>query len=135
MIKYIVSIILCVGMFTVGCQNPQQKLQQEVMDIHDEMMPLIREKIRPTQEKLTSMIKEAEQKKDSSSVNKYTTAYQQLDLADKAMHDWMNQFKTPTIEMPKEDAMKYLEDQKIKVIKMKEVMETNINAAREVIDF
>ncbi len=135
MIKYIVSILLCVGIFTVSCQDPQQQLQQEVMDIHDEMMPLIREKIRPTQDKLTSLIEDAKEKKDTSSISKYTQAYQQLDLADQAMHDWMNQFKRPTVEMPKEEAMKYLEDQKAKVIKMKEVMETNINAAKKVIEF
>jgi len=135
MIKYIGTLLILIGLLSVGCQNPQEKLRLEVMEIHDEMMPLIRKKIRPTQEKLTLMIKDAEQKMDSSSVNKYKIAYHQLDLADKAMHDWMNQFKTPTIEMPKEEAMKYLEDQKIKVTKMKEVMEINMKAAREVIEF
>lgn len=134
MIKYIGILLISIGFCLVSCQDPQQKLYEEVMAIHDEMMPDWH-KVKQAKTKLEPMMKNAEQQNDTSSVSKYETTYQQLDNAYEAMSVWMNQFKTPTIEMPKEEAMKYLEDQKVKVIKMKEVMETNINAAREVIDF
>ena len=134
MIKYIGTLLILTGLLSVGCQDPQQKLYGEVMAIHDEMMPDWH-KVKQAKMKLEPMMKNAEQQKDTSTVAKYQMTYQQLDKAYEAMSVWMNQFKTPTVEMPKEEAMKYLEDQKVKVIKMKEVMETNINAARKVIEF
>ena len=113
----------------------EEKLLKEVMVIHDEMMPLIRNKIRPTQKRLEGMMKNAEQQKDSITLTKYKTAHQQLEKADKAMNDWMRQFRTPTNETPHEEVMNYLKDQKVKVAEMKKVMEENMNAAREVIEF
>ena len=134
MTKYIGMILMLTGLLAVGCQDPQEKLYQEVMAIHDEMMPDW-SKVKQAKLKLKPMIEVAEQQNDTSTVGKYLKAYGQLDTAYEAMSVWMKQFKTPTIEMPKEEAMKYLEDQKVKVTKMKEVMETNITAARTVIDF
>lgn len=139
MYKYFGYIFLFTSLAFFACEDPLQKereqLYKEVMVIHDEMMPLVRNDIRPTQKKLETMIKEAINQQDADNASKYQTAFNQLEKADKAMNDWMRQFVTPPDEMSNQDAVDYLKDQKIKVAKMKKVMEDNMNAARKVIEF
>lgn len=139
-------------MFGVGilvlfsCDDPAKKekelqtkerdeIYKQVMEIHDEMMPLVFSKIRPTQKKLETMMKDAQTQQDSVNYQKYKTAFNQLENADKAMNSWMKQFRNPDVDTSHEEAIKYLKDQVVKVDEMKKVMEKNINAAKAVIDF
>ena len=121
-----------------GCEDPlkQERTQTygEVMAIHDEMMPQVRH-IRGAQTRLESMMKNAAQQKDSLNLNNYKTAFQQLETADQAMTEWMQQFSAPSKDTPDAQAIEYLKKQKTKVATMKKVMITNMDNARKVIDF
>ncbi len=138
MIKNISFFLILSSFFLFSCQeakpkdDPLQKereqIYKEVMAIHDEMM--IMTKIRGAQSKLKKMMES-----DSLNVEKYQTAYDQLQVADDAMMDWMRQFKNPPQNTDAKEAIEYLKDQKVKVEKMKEVMIENLDKAREVIDF
>jgi len=119
-------------------ENPlvteRTNLKEEVISIHDEMMPDWHAS-RKAQTKLKEMIKEETEQKNTAKVEEYETAHQQLEVVYKAMKDWMVQYKPPTSETSNEDAISYFKDQKTKVVEMKEVMIENLKEAKKVIDF
>lgn len=137
MFKNITVILILSSIFLFGCQDskpkedPLQKereqIYSEVMAIHDEMMMM--GKIRGAQGKLKKMMET-----DSANTEKYQTAYDQLQVADDAMMDWMRQFKNPPQNVKTKEAIEYLKDQKEKVQKMKDVMVENMDKAKQVID-
>lgn len=135
MVKNInILLTLCI-LFLFSCGNGNAELEaerekafKEVMKVHDEMM--VMGKIRGVQGKLKKMIEA-----DSINAPKYQTAIDQLQTADDAMMGWMKQFKNPSQDTDPKEAIEYLKDQKIKVDKMKAIMEENMNKAREVIEF
>lgn len=138
MFKNISLLLILSSIFLLSCgeekpkENPLEKereqIYKEVMAVHDEMMMM--QKIRGAQANLKKMMES-----DSTNVEKYQTAYDQLQIADDAMMDWMKQFKNPPQNTDAKDAIEYLKDQKIKVLKMKEVMVENLDKAKQVIDF
>lgn len=135
MIKNInILLTLCV-LFLFSCGNGNAELEAErekafkdVMKVHDEMM--VMGKIRGAQGKLKKMMEA-----DSTNAAKFQTAIDQLQTADDAMMGWMKQFKNPSQDTDPKEAIEYLKDQKIKVDKMKAIMEENMKKAREVIEF
>ena len=138
MFKNISLILILSSIFLLGCGETKpkedsllkekEKIYKEVMAIHDEMMMM--GKIRGAQGKLKKMMES-----DSTNVEKYQTAYDQLQAADDAMMDWMRQFKNPPQNTPTNVAIEYLKDQKAKVQKMKDVMVENLDKVKQVIDF
>ena len=130
--KNISFFLILSAIFLFSCEDSLQKEREqvfkEVMAIHDEMMMM--GKIRGAQSKLKKMMES-----DSTNVEKYQTAYDQLQIADDAMMDWMRQFKNPAQNTDAKEAIEYLKDQKVKVQKMKEVMVEYMDKARQVIDF
>lgn len=132
MLKNIGIILILSATFLLGCEDSLQKereqVYKEVMVVHDEMMMM--QKIRGAQSKLKKMIES-----DSTDVVKYQTAFDQLQVADDAMMDWMRQFKNPPQNTDAKEAIEYLKDQKVKVQKMKEVMIENIDKAKLVVEF
>jgi hypothetical protein len=132
MMKNISFFLILSAIFLFSCEDSLQKEREqvfkEVMAIHDEMMMM--GKIRGAQSKLKKMMES-----DSTNVEKYQTAYDQLQMADDAMMDWMRQFKNPAQNTDAKEAIEYLKDQKVKVQKMKEVMVENMDKARQIIDF
>jgi len=109
-------------------QKEREQVYKEVMAVHDEMMMM--QKIRGAQGKLKKMMIA-----DSTNIVQFQTAYDQLQVADDAMMNWMRQFKNPPQNTDAKEAIEYLKDQKIKVQKMKEVMIENMDKAKQVIDF
>lgn len=136
--KNISFFLILSSIFLFSCQDPKPKVDplqnkreqvyKEVMAVHDEMMMM--GKIRGAQSKLKKMMES-----DSTNVDKYQTAYDQLQVADDVMMDWMRQFKNPPQNTKAKEAIKYLKDQKEKVQKMKEVMVENMDKAKQVVDF
>ena len=139
MFKNISLFLILSSIFLLSCgeekpkedplQKEREKVYKEVMAVHDEMMM---GKIRGAQSKLKKMIM---LESDLSKVEKYQTAYDQLQVADDAMMDWMRQFKNPPGNTATKEAIEYLKDQNTKVQKMKEVMVENLDKAKQVIDF
>lgn len=131
--------------FLLSCDNTAQQkedplakeratLKDEVMAIHDEMMPDWRASSK-AQTQLEKMITSATEKHDLPNVEKYQTAHQQLEVVYKEMKDWMEQYRSPSAETSNEDAISYFKDQKVKVVKMKEIMVENLKEAKKVVDF
>lgn len=140
MFKNISLFLILSSIFLLNCgeekpkedplQKEKEKVYKEVMAVHDEMMMM--GKIRGAQSKLKKMIM---LESDLSKVEKYQTAYDQLQVADDAMMGWMRQFKNPPENTATKEAIEYLNGQNTKVQKMKEVMVENLDKAKQVIDF
>lgn len=130
--KNISLILILSTIFLLSCEDPllkeREQVYKEVMAVHDEMMMM--GKIRGAQSKLKKMMDS-----DSTTIEKYQTAFDQLQVADDAMMNWMRQFKNPPQNTEAKEAIEYLKDQKVKVQKMKEVMVENMNKAKQVVDF
>jgi hypothetical protein len=111
-------------------KGPNQSLYDEVMDVHDEVMPKM-DDIYKLKEKLKKQLAEAptmveEKKKDLEKT------ILQLDSASEGMMVWMRNFNPIPDSLGEEKARKYLEEQKIKVTKVKEDMLKAIEEAKAV---
>jgi len=128
MLRNISFFLILSSILLFSCKNEREQVFNEVMEIHDEMMMM--GKIRGAQGKLKKMMES-----DSMNIAKYQTAYDQLQVADDAMMNWMKQFKNPPQDADTKEAIEYLKVQKIKVQQMKDVMIENMDKARKVVDF
>jgi hypothetical protein len=109
-------------------KSPNQSLYDEVMDVHDEVMPKM-DDIYKLKEKLKKQLAEAptmveEKKKDLEKT------ILQLDSASEGMMVWMRNFNPIPDSLGEEKARKYLEEQKAKVTKVKEDMLKAIEEAK-----
>ena len=125
--RFIASLFI-VPILVIACQFDKNQdpevslLYDQVIEIHDEVMPKMRD-IRQLKKKLTS-ISSAEQNKDVK------LALQQLEDAHDAMMDWMAQFKMPK-NVEKSQSMDYLRGQMVSVNDMKAKMLDAIENANE----
>ncbi|MFM8914571.1 MAG: hypothetical protein ACKOE6_16885 [Flammeovirgaceae bacterium] len=111
--------------------NPNQALYDQVMDVHDELMPQmedlyklkkeIQDKIAQTPDMVADKKKELEQ----------TIA--ELDSADQTMMDWMHKFRPLPDSANQEKAREYLETEMEKVKKLKELFNESIEKAKGIV--
>lgn len=120
----IVVFLICILQFR--CTDPNAEvvqLEEEVIAIHDEVMP-----------KMTDIhqLKKGLQSKLSPEVdsNRLLNLILELEQADEAMMSWMDQYDAPDLTQPKEQNMLYLNQQKEKMIEVKNKMLTAITAAQ-----
>jgi hypothetical protein len=111
-------------------ENPNQALYDQVMDIHDEVMPRaediyqlkkeLQEKIASTPDLIAEKKKELEMTID------------QLDSADQSMMDWMHHFHPLPDSADQEKARAYLESEMEKIKKVRELTNESIEKAKGV---
>jgi hypothetical protein len=102
-------------------------LYDEVMKVHNEVMPKMDDilKLRGNLKKKITDTPEMPAEKKSA----IESAIVKLDSASEGMMVWMRKFTPPTDSTTEEKAREYLEDQKVKVQKVKEDMLKAIEAA------
>jgi len=106
---------------------------QEVMAIHDEVMPKLQDII-SLQENFKIRIDSLTEIDSTLAVlEELNNLNNDLAGADKSMMDWMHQFnsKINSNDVSDEVAMTYLEEQKVKILEVKERMNNSINSATE----
>ena len=111
--------------------SPNQALYDQVMSIHDEVMPKsqdcyklkkeLEEKIAATPNLIAEKKKELEM------------AINQLDSADRSMMDWMHKFNPLPDSADQETARAYLESEIEKINKVKSLVNESIDKAKEII--
>lgn len=109
--------------------NPNQTLYDQVMDIHDEIMPRVEEIYqlkKQLQDKITSTIDLAADRKEE-----LEQVISQLDSADHSMMDWMHTFRPLSDSVDQEKARAYLESEIEKIKKIKDLMNETIELAKE----
>jgi len=99
-------------------EDPNQALYNQVMDIHDEVMPKmdglykLKKQLQDSIAKTPAMVEETKKELEQT--------IQQLDSASNSMMEWMRQFNPPTDSTSEEALREYLEAQLEMVKKMRE---------------
>lgn len=132
------ALLLVIGLVSCGknqdkqssepaTDDPNKVLYNQVMDIHDAVMPQMDDIMRLKRE-----LKESVEKSSNLVPEKKKEIEQkilQLDSAGKAMMQWMNDFRPE--EYTGEDLREYLESEKERVTKVKELMLEAIEKAKK----
>lgn len=107
--------------------DPNKVLYNQVMDIHDEVMPRmddimkLKRELKQTIENSASLVPEKRKEIEQKIL--------QLDSAGKAMMDWMNDFRPE--DYTGEDLREYLESEMERIKKVKETMLEAIEKAKQ----
>lgn len=114
--------------FIISCGAPtDNKLYDEVMFIHDEVMPKMSD--------ISKLGKEIKKKKqelsDSTLIAIYDDHIKALNEADEAMYDWMHEFELPDQES---DVEPYLIKEKDRIQKVSDMMLSSIANAQKLLD-
>jgi DNA-binding ferritin-like protein (Dps family) len=117
----------------IEAQTQRDRLYDEVMAVHDEVMPHMRDIRRykeQIRDKIQSMAREGVT--DQREIQVLNNLIDQLESADDAMMGWMRAFGGRDIaQLDDEASIKYLEEQKQEIEKVKKEMETALSNARE----
>jgi Tfp pilus assembly protein PilF len=133
LIAFLSNALLLLG---VACGNPQtnntsniatekEKIMTEVIAVHDEVMPMMN-KIEDLQTALRADLKTATSEEQRAIIFEKLT---NLEKADKAMYEWMDNFKTDFPNMTDAQIIDYLNGEKISVTKMATTVKAAITAA------
>jgi hypothetical protein len=134
--KFAIVIILFASALCYSCNQPQTPeerkvaLEENVLAIHDSAMAKmddiyhLRRNLRALRDTL-----ETQPKPDSTTLKLLQTHILLLNRADESMMGWMRQYKAP-VEMNNEQATNYLNQELVKIMRVQEVMDSTINAAR-----
>lgn len=127
--------------FLLSCDNSSseksekkeevKKLKEEVMHIHDSIMPQMN-KVIELKSKLRQGIDDSayvspEMRDSAKSIMK------RLEKADKAMSEWMHNYEPPKLDTGVADAKQYLQKQKEKISKVQHVFKKSIEDANELL--
>lgn len=119
-----------------GCSGSKDKkekeMQEEVMAIHDEIMPKMGRLERLSQ-KLDSVKKslKSQDKASASKIVELEKKKQALSDAHKSMMQWMRNYERPSDTMAHQDVMEYLQEEKKKIQDVKDKFKTSIQQAEE----
>lgn len=131
-IKLIVTIVLLAALaYSCKQENQVEKLKTEVMAIHDEAMPEMGNLMnlkKPLESKIQTL--------DSAGANtdELKRLIHNLEEADEAMMEWMRNYKDPSPEMSKEEALKYLQNKMESIREVKQKINSSKAAAETVLD-
>jgi hypothetical protein len=109
--------------------NPNQALYDQVMDIHDDVMPKsdeIYELKKEIKDKITSANNLAPDKK-----KQLEQIISELDSADHSMMDWMHKFKPLPDSANQEKAREYLENEMERIKNVRELINGSLQKAKE----
>lgn len=123
--KILLSVVVVSMVFACSkSEDKQKKMIEEVMAVHDEVMPKMDE-IMTLKGQLDSISKVSP---DSA---KAKGLYVSLDSADVQMMEWMEKYNPDQVKgKSEEEVIKYYESEKNKIVKVKELTNTSIEEAK-----
>ncbi len=124
--------------FSIGCnteankKKKEQKLAEEVIAIHDEVMPKMDQifKLRKELKDLNNQFIANNAFMPGLDTGKSKMLIVNLDSSDKLMMDWMHHYNGGQGLYSHEEVMSYLEDEKKKITHVKEFTDKSIEEAR-----
>ncbi|MFD2515098.1 hypothetical protein ACFSRY_14595 [Pontibacter locisalis] len=134
--KYFILLISFAVAMLGGCnqgekpEEQKKELEDQVMEVHDSAMAKmstiyhLRRDIRALRDTLES------QQVDTAQLAPLYNSILQLNEADEAMMNWMRQYKAP-VSLSHEQAMSYLQNEMVKIKRVKNFMDTTIIAAQQ----
>ncbi|AFL82679.1 hypothetical protein Belba_0007 [Belliella baltica DSM 15883] len=113
--------------------NENQVLKNEVIAIHDEVMPYMGElkTLRKKVNEKAEILVEEDSLSNSEKVIELRILAKNLDDAFEGMFIWMRQFKNSYEEMNEEEIESYLLEQKKMVIKVRDDINSSMKAAKD----
>jgi len=136
-----IMTVIAFGTLLAACGDNAEQLQaqqetwEEMMEVHDEVMPKMGEISRLRRELTAKM--EALDSTETEQIETIDATLAQLDGADIGMMDWMGdlqQLSTLRENNSHDEIMAYLEQEKEKVQKVKENMLSAIEAGKQMLD-
>lgn len=128
-----ITPICLILLFVLACTNEKAQIQQlksEVIKIHDDVMPKSAD-INRTQRALKTFLKDSTIQVDTQA--EILKQLKLLDVADKAMSDWMIAYKAPSADDSFEVAMEHLNNEKVKITKVKELMLGSLESGNQLL--
>ena len=116
-------IFICLYLLMPGCssekKDPNDELKREVIEIHDEVMPLMGnlKSLKTKLEEKSNLISQSDSP-DIEKINRLDQLATDLDSAFSGMFVWMRQFNSDYEGMTKDEINNYLLEQKAKVEKV-----------------
>ncbi|MCF8237087.1 MAG: hypothetical protein K9I85_02945 [Saprospiraceae bacterium] len=127
MTKVIPFLVVCLFMlFATGCGEDIDQLHEEVMKIHDDVMPHMGE-----MHQLQQKLENAMVGKDSLERLPYLEAIGELQQGEDMMWTWMNNYRKPTSASA--ESVNYLEQQRQEVNKVAEQMTLAMTHSKELL--
>ncbi|MCL6259494.1 hypothetical protein M3O96_10365 [Aquiflexum sp. TKW24L] len=113
-------------------KETNELLKQEVISIHDEVMPKMDE-LKKLKKDILQKVENLESDSTSNSleIEKLNKIALDLDAAFEGMFVWMRQFKSTYDEMTPEEVEAYLLEQKLKVQVVNDQIKSSIEAANQ----
>lgn len=109
--------------------NPNQALYDQVMDVHDEVMPKTDEIYKLKKELQDKIAKSPDLVADKK--RELDQIIHELDSADHSMMDWMHKFNPLPDSANQEKAREYLENEMEKIKQVRELINGSIQKAKD----
>ncbi len=126
-------MLLCsITLIMVACNGSKKEmvaLDKETMDIHDEAMKEMADMNR-TSRALKAFVSTALMTPEQSAP--YSEALLNIENAETGMMNWMTQYKSPE-DLPAEQALAYLKDQKAKITKNRDDIHAALEAGKKLL--
>ena len=120
------SILFLLGFTSCSGGKDIEAMDREILVLHDEVMPLMVD-----MKKKRTLLEEKSMGIDSTQMATFRDAIRDLKIAEDGMWDWMNQYKKP--EIPSDEALKYLENQKETIQQVSESMKKSLSHAEDLL--
>ncbi|MEQ8550964.1 MAG: hypothetical protein RIC03_23815 [Cyclobacteriaceae bacterium] len=129
--KFLYSLIICLSVIACSSTSEKKKddlpaLKDEVMKVHDEVMP----KMGALMKAKKQLLKKAETETDSLKTMKYLEVSGQIELANESMMDWMHNYD-PNFDGDEVAMKNYLNEKKKSIDKVKIDMLSALLASEE----
>jgi len=129
--KFLYSLIISLAIISCSSTSEKKKedlpaLKEEVMKVHDEVMP----KMGPLMKAKKELLKKAETETDSLRIMKYLEVSGQIELANESMMDWMHNYN-PNFDGDEVAVKEYLNEKKKSIEKVKIDMISALLASEE----
>ncbi|MCA6075476.1 hypothetical protein [Fulvivirga sedimenti] len=111
-----------------GCSNPSEDLFNEVMAVHDEVMPKM-DDIMKEKGRIQEMINS---ENDSARIIMLRETISNLNSADESMMEWMRSFDRDKFSEDPDAQINYYREELIRINEVKEKMLTAINESKAV---
>jgi len=113
----------------VSAQKQKEvELYDEVISIHDELMPKIQE-IADLRMRVSEKLDSVDREQDPELVENLSTVILELDSAEEGMMNWMRNFKSTNDTLEHQLVMNYLDGEKKKIAEVREIMLNAIQTA------
>ena len=112
-------------------ERAEKNLQDEVLGIHDEVMPRMDELMRLKEQLIIKVDSLTNLEEDNNQVAELQVKIEQLRKSDSAMMTWMRQFKAVRDSVSHEERINYLTKEKERIEMVRAMMQEAIKDAKE----